>query len=113
MNLQPKYKNYLPKGISFSDGYYGPRGDVGFFMKADFQKAKKIIQELISNGKDIDEVEMGLDGDWNENSQTIYKDGEFYQYQMYGVSVWAEPIILVEYNDGTNECYDCWEKVEK
>lgn len=58
--------------MSFLAGFLGPRGDVGFFMVADYEKAKTIIQNLISAGREIEAVEMGLDGDWGENSMVIW-----------------------------------------
>lgn len=94
--------------MSFASGFLGPRGDVGFMMNADFEKAKKIVEHLLQEGKAIVEVEMGLDGDWNENSMTIFENGEFTEYHMHDSSQWAEPIILVSYEDGSNEAYSAW-----
>ncbi len=44
-------KNYTPGTTSFVDGFLGPKGDVGFFMKADNEKARKIVSDLLKNGK--------------------------------------------------------------
>ena len=112
-NLEVKAKNYKPSSISFTEGFLGPKGDVGFFMVADWNKAKSIIEKLLSEGKNIDEVEMGLDGDWCENSMTVWEDGEFTEYDRYGKSQWAEPIMIVYYNDAPSETYSVWKRGEK
>lgn len=112
-NLEVKAKNYKPGMIGWAEGFMGPKGDVGFFMVADWDKAKAIIEKLISEGKNIDEVEMGLDGDWRENSMTVWQDGEFTEYDCYGSSQWAEPIIIVNYKDAPSETYSVWKREAK
>lgn len=111
--LELKAKNYCPGSISFADGFMGPRGDVGFFMTADWDKAKSIIEKILSSGRNIEEVEMGLDGDWDCNSMTVWKDGQFTEYDCYGTSQWAEPIIIVKYEDAPSEAYPVWKRENK
>lgn len=113
MESMPKYKNYTPGSMSWEDGFCGPRGNVGFTMLADYEKAKLIVDELIKSGKAIERAEMGLDGDWGENSQTIFDGANYFQYEMYDHSIWAEPILIVFYPDGSNEVYSIWNKKQK
>ena len=40
-------KNYTPGTMSFADGFLGPKGDVGFFMCVDNEKARKIVSDLL------------------------------------------------------------------
>lgn len=112
-NLEVKETNYIPGSMSFAMGFMGPSGDVGYFMVADFDKAKSIINKLILDKKNIDHVEMGLDGDWRENSMTIWENGEFTKYDCHESSQWAEPIIIVNYKDSPSEAYSVWFKEEK
>jgi hypothetical protein len=106
--MKPKYKNYTSGSMSFASGFLGPRGDVGFMMNADWEKAQKIINNILKKRSDVEYVEMGLDGDWNENSMTVWENGEFTKYDCYDASQWAEPLLIVNYKDGSNEAYDCW-----
>ena len=71
-----------------------------------------IIRKLISDGRNIERVEMGLDGDWRENSMTVWADGKFMMYDCFGGSKWAEPIIIVYYKDAPSEVYSVWRKEE-
>jgi hypothetical protein len=111
--IKPKAKNYIPDSIGFAEGFLGPKGDVGFFMVADWEKAKSIIEALVESGKNIDDCEMGLDGDWNENSMTVYENGEYTPYSCYECSQWAEPILIVNYSDAPSETYSVWFREEK
>ena len=112
-NFEVKEKNYTPGSMSFAEGFYGPKGDVGYFMIADWCKAKAIIKKLIADGRNIERVEMGLDGDWGENSMTVWEDGKFMKYDCFEGSKWAEPIIIVYYKDAPSEVYSVWRKEEK
>lgn len=97
--------NYIPGSISFAAGFFGARGDVGFNMVADYDKAKSIIADLLSQGRNIDNVQMGLDGDWDCNSNTIWENGEYFEYTSWDSSQWAEPIIIVNFKDTPSETY--------
>jgi hypothetical protein len=88
-------------------------GDVGFFMVAEQSIANQIIKDLIDAGRNVVSADMGLDGDWRENSCTIYEDGEFKDYDAYGSSQWAEPIMIVRFADGLTETYPVWTREEK
>ena len=121
-NLKAKATNYVPESISFSDVYlWGLIKQVsklniphlGYIMMADWDKAKAIIEKLISDGRNIERVEMGLDGDWGENSMTVWEDGKFVKYDCFNGSKWAEPIIIVYYKDAPSEVYSVWRKEEK
>ena len=111
--IKPKATNYIPDSIGFAEGFLGPKGDVGFFMVADWGKAKSIIENLLEMGSDISDVQMGLDGDWNENSMTVYEDGVFTEYSCYEMSQWAEPIMIVNYKNSPSETYSVWRRKEK
>lgn len=101
-------KNYTPGTMSFASGFLGPRGDVGFFMNVDNEKAKQIVKELLNKGKKIESAKLGLDGDFSENSTTIYDGNQFHDYDAYEGSQWATPILIVNYKDGSNESFECW-----
>ena len=101
-------KNYTPGTMSFADGFLGPKGDVGFFMSVDNETAKKIVSNLLKNGKKIKNAQLGLDGDFSVNSTTIYDGEKFYDYNAWKGSIWATPILLVNYKDGSNESFECW-----
>lgn len=112
-NLEIKAKNYNPGSISFADGFMGcgfRGGDVQ--MYADYKKAKNIVKQLIAEGRNIESVEMGLDGDWQCNSMTIWEDGKFDKYDCWGDSNWAEPIIIVNFTDAPSETYAVWKNKE-
>ncbi len=110
-----KAKNYVPGSMSFAAGFFGVpvTGNVGYIMVADWEKAQAIIKQLISEGRNIESVEMGLDGDWDYNSMTVWENGRFFKYDCYDSSIWAEPIIIVNYKDTPSEAYACWKRKEK
>ena len=115
MNLKAKSKNYSPESMSFSAGFLGfqSKPDNKVFMYVDEEKAVKIINSLLEKSIEIESAELGLDGDFNENSTTIYENGEFYSYDCYHGSRWAEPVLIVNYKNGKNECFSCWfQKIE-
>lgn len=105
--------NYIPGSMGFAEGFLCPRGDVGYFMKYSHDKAKKIIGELLEAGGNIVEVQAGLDGDFRENSCTIFDNEGFHDYECWGKSQWAEPIMIVNYSDKPSETYSVWEREEK
>ena len=107
-----KEKNYVPGSISFMEGFFGPKTNIGYSMIADYEKAKSIVEELLKEGRDIDNVKMGLDGDWSYNSNVIWENNKFFDYCYHDNSVWAEPIIIVYFNDGPSETYSTWYKKE-
>ena len=114
-NYEVKAKNYIPGSISFAEGYLWGLAmpDLGYLMMADWCKAKAIIKKLIADGRNIEKVEMGLDGDWQENSMTVWEDGQFTAYSCFEGSKWAEPIIIVNYKDEPSETYSVWRKEEE
>ena len=105
-----KAKNYIPSSFSFAEGFMGPKGDKGFIMTADWDKAKSTIEKLILENRNIESVEMGLDGDWGCNSMVIWENGKFEEYNCHGASVWAEPIMIVNYKDAPSETYSVWKE---
>lgn len=112
MELEIKAKNYTPQSITHDYSLMKEKYEIidkgGKLMIADYDKAEEIIKLLLKNGKNIDTVSMGLDGDWSWNSEVIWREGIFYEYKECNYSLWAEPIILIHYKDGTNEAYPCW-----
>jgi len=108
-----KAKNYIPGSISFGDITAGQfRGDKKYLMEADWDKAKTTIENLISEGRNIENVVMGLDGDWCYNSMVIWENGKFEEYNCHGASGWAEPIMIVNYKDAPSETYSVWKKLK-
>lgn len=103
-------KNYVPGSMSWADGFLGPRGDVGFFMKVNENKALKIIKTQIKQGKNIERAELGLGGDWKCNNTTIYDGNKFHKYDSYYGSRWATPLLIIYYNDAPSESYECFKK---
>jgi len=41
---------------------------------------------------------------------TIWEQGVFNEYDLWGSSVWAEPIMIVNFNDSPSEMYPVWSK---
>lgn len=84
----------------------------GYRMVADWEKAKVLIQHLLSistrSTNPVILVEMGLKEDWWANYMTVWEDGEFTPYSKHQSSTWAEPAIQVHYADGTSEWYRVW-----
>lgn len=111
--MNDKEYNYVPGTQSFSAGFLGPRGDVGYKMVYNSSLAKAIIDTLIVDKREIDRVDAGLDGDWGENHCTIYDKEGFQDYGCWRDSIWAEPIIIVYFNDGPSEKFSVWEKEPK
>ena len=103
--------NYTPGSESFSAGFLGPKGDVGYDMLVDGKKTVKIVKELLAAGRSIERAELGLDGDWDCNNTVIY-DGKFHKYDSYGASIWATPTLIVHFTDASNEAYECFSKGE-
>lgn len=103
-------KDYHPRGMSFTDGFLGPRGNVGFTMEYSHDKVMKIIQKLVKEGRSITYAEAGLDGDWDVNNCEVYdgKTGVFLEYTEYDSSIWAPPILMVHFSDGPSEMYPVW-----
>jgi len=105
--------NYIPGSISFADGFMGPKGNVGFFMKYSHEKTKEIINGLLSKGRKITQASAGLDGDWVENNCTVFDGKDFIEYDVWDSSTWASPILIVDFSDGPSETHEVWTKEEK
>ena len=104
-------KNYIPGSISFAEGFLGPSGPCKTYtMEYSHIKAQKIIEKLLDEGADIVEATAGLDGDFRENSCIIYDSLGFHDYDVYSGSVWAEPIVVITFNDRPSETYSVWTK---
>ena len=107
-------RNYVPGSMSFAEGFMCGGKKIGqdIFMLVDGAKAKRIVKKMLKDGRHIERAELGLDGDWRENSTTIYEDGEFHEYDAYGGSLWATPSLIIHFTDELNEKHECW-KPEK
>jgi hypothetical protein len=107
--IEPDETNYVPGSISFADGFMGPPlgSDRNKQMGVDTVRARQIVKSLLKDKRSIERAELGLDGDWRENSTTIY-DGKFHKYDSWGGSCWAKPTLIVFFNDGPNEMYRCF-----
>lgn len=107
--MKEKRLNYIPGSISFSAGFLGPRGNVGFQMVYDHNKAIEIIDQLKSDNRKITSKTVGLDGDFQENNSEINDAGEL-EYDFWQKSTWAEPILIVNFEDAPSETYSVWRK---
>ena len=105
-------KNYIPSSMSFGGGFLGPRGDVGYLMEVDEEKAILIIEEQIEQGRNIECASLGLDGDWDCNNTEIYDSEGFHEYDSYFGSQWATPTLMIFYSDAPSESFECWRKTE-
>jgi hypothetical protein len=115
MNKTKSAKNYTPESVGFAGGMLDAlslNAGKTVFMLADYPKAKRLVKELLDVGRNIDWAELGLDGDWGENSTIIYEEGKFHKYNAYKGSLWATPMLIVYFTDDPNEAYECW-KPEK
>lgn len=109
-------KNYIPGSMGFAEGFISLNyltKDKGFWMEVAPTKARKIIKKLLKKGRKITHAELGLDGDWAENSCGIYDGKRFYTYDAYEGSRWATPILIVNFEDGPSETYECYTRGEK
>jgi hypothetical protein len=107
-------KNYIPGSISFSDIGYGQMRSRGktIWMEVDERKARRIIKKLIRENRKVVSAELGLDGDWGENSTEIYGKGKFHKYDSFHGSKWAAPTLIVFFDDGPSEAYGCYTEKE-
>jgi hypothetical protein len=102
-------RNYVPGSMSFVAGFMGcPVGMDKTFMLTDSEKAEKEIKSRLDSGRHIERAELGLDGDWRENSTEVYNSDRFHQYDAYGGSRWATPTLIIFYTDEPNEAIPCW-----
>ena len=104
--------DYLPSSSSFSEGFMGPKGNVGYNMVYDHEMAVSIVKKFIADGRNITCAISGLDGDWDINNDTIYEDGEFFEPDFYSHSTWAEPSLLIYFSDAPSEFYPVWRRVD-
>lgn len=82
--------------------------DSDCFKIVDKEKAKAIVQYLLSHGRKIYGAWLGIDGDWNENNCLIFDGTEYFEYDKHEGSRWALPVLYIEYQDGPSETYACW-----
>ena len=112
---KPIGKNYIPDSIGFPEvalGLFRCDGKT-VLMLADESKARQIIKAILETGAKISSAELGLDGDWRENSSVIYENGKFSKYDAYDGSFWATPILIINYEDRPSEAYECWSPAGK
>jgi hypothetical protein len=107
-------RDYIPGSMGFAEGMLmgplQPQNPAGF-MLADEKKARAMIRKLKKEGRKITSAEMGLDGDWRENSCEIFDGKKFHAYDAFEGSGWATPILIVHFQDGPSEAYDVY-KIE-
>jgi len=101
------------KSITFAEGFLGHRGDVGFQMVVDYERAKALIKNEIKAGKVIKRATLGLQGDWFENNTIIYDGKRHYKYDCHGDSQWAIPTLEIIYSDGSEKSMEMWIKADK
>lgn len=107
--------NFTPGRMSFADGFmsFHPHGEI--HMQIDRKKARKILKELLAEGLHVKRAEIGLNGDWTENSEVIYENGKSKrkpEFSMYEHSDWATPMLIVWFSDLPNRAYECWKEWE-
>jgi hypothetical protein len=108
--------NYMPKSISFADGFLGAEFLGGDQLKKipmfyDEQKAKNIINDILKLNEII-KVEVGLDGDWEINHDTLFENNEFKNVDFWSKSNWATPIMIIYFKNKPSECYEIWKEEE-
>ena len=104
-------KNYIPESMSFAEGFLGCSWrNKDYDMRYNNAKAKKIINKLLDEGRNISHADVGLNGDWWENSDTLYSNGKFHKVDFWKNSCWAEPILMVYFTDAPSECYEVYIK---
>ena len=79
----------------------------------DFDKAKEIINSL----KNILTASLGMIEDWGWTAQTIFEDKKFIdnydkleEIAGIGGSAWATPTLCIEFEDGSEENFDCYKQ---
>jgi hypothetical protein len=93
--------NYIPGSIDFRTGK-------GVDMEVDSAKGVELVKQALSEGRRVERAELGLDGDWRENSTVIYDEAGFHEYDAYHGSLWATPTLILFFKDGPSEAFDCW-----
>ena len=105
-------RNYIPGSMSFAAGFMGPPISARDkpLMLVDEAKAKELIEDRLSAGRKIERVQLGLDGDWEQNNTVVYDDGGFHEYDSYTRSCWATPTLIIYYYDEPNEAIECYKE---
>lgn len=107
--FKPFATDYRPGSQSFAAGFLGPMGNVGYIMELDLKKVRSILETL--EQKDISKIEIGLDGDFNENGQEIEIDFKDEDIWIYDRSIWATPILIVSFRSKPNNAYEVFKKI--
>lgn len=82
--------------------------------KYDYKLAKEFIMQ---NKEVIKEASLGMAEDWFWTAETVYEDGKFLidldknNINTAGIngSHWATPSLMVEFKDGSEVMYACYE----
>jgi hypothetical protein len=109
-------KNHSPKSIGFINGILMSESlNAGkkFVMMVDENKARKILETIIKEGRQIKSASLGLDGDWDCNNTEIFDGVEFQPYDSYDGSMWAIPKLIIYFEDGSSEAHECWKRQDK
>lgn len=101
-------KNYIPGSISSGQGFLGIQARMSTKPQMFFsmKKAKQIVKQYTK--KSIDSIKAGLDGDFRENSCTIFDEDGWHEYDVYEHSNWATPIIIINFIDKPNQTFECY-----
>jgi len=87
--------------------------------KYDYKKAKKIIEDYKNKG--LKEAFLGMQEDWSLTAETIWKNGKYYvnldkkNLEICGIngSLWATPILVLEFKDGTYKKLLCYKEEQE
>lgn len=105
----------MKSSISFGMGFMGPMRNDGVLHTYSMHKAKALIRAEVKARKDLVEVKVGLDGDWNCNNDVLWDKKGFHKPDFYKQSCWAKPSLLFVYKDGSERdggyCYEDKESV--
>ena len=99
----------MKSSISFAAGFLGPIRNDGVLHTYSSRKAKNLVRDEIVRRKDLVEVYVGLDGDWNVNNDLLWNKDGFKEPDFHKESIWAKPSLLFVYEDGSEKdggyCY--------
>lgn len=80
----------------------------------DFNKVRAIIAEKLSKG--IENAELGMQEDWGWTAESVFSNGQCTLPDTdtgpiagIGGSAWATPGLKIDYIDGSEEVFDCYQ----
>jgi hypothetical protein len=92
---EPFWINYYPTAKYLVNASTRPSNGYGFFKEFDVELIVKILKTL--DFTNIEKIMIGLDGDWDYNSQEITQNFKQDDLNIYHGSTWADPTMIVYY----------------